>query len=144
MAQDVSAAEPTTAGKVPRNVVVLGLVSFFADVSSEMVCRLIPLFLTRLLGAPVVTVGLIEGVDEGTASILRLLSGWWSDRVGRRLPLVVLGYGLAKLGKLMLALAGAWPIVFAARFVDRFCRGVRGSPSRPLPACAGRPRPAKR
>jgi len=109
-------------------VVVLGAVSFFADVSSEMVYPLIPIFLTRVLGAPVAAVGLIEGVAEGTASLLRLVSGWWSDRAQKRLPLVFVGYGLAALGKLLLAGAGAWPLVFVARFVDRFGKGVRGSP----------------
>ena len=118
---------PRIAG-VPRNVFALGVVSFFADVSTEMVYPLVPIFLTTVLGAPVAAVGLIEGVAESTASLLKLVSGWWSDRVGRRMPLVVAGYGLAAVGKLLLALAGAWPVVFLARFVDRFGKGVRGSP----------------
>ncbi|MFM9108616.1 MAG: MFS transporter [Chloroflexota bacterium] len=118
---------PPWAG-LPRNVVVLGVVSFFADLSTEMVYPLIPLFLTGVLGAPVAVVGLIEGIAESTASLLKVASGWWSDRVGRRLPLAVAGYGLAAVGKLLLAVAWAWPVVLLARFVDRTGKGLRGSP----------------
>lgn len=113
---------------LPRNVIVLGFVSFFADVSGEMIYPLVPIFLTAVLGAPMAVVGLIEGVAESTASLLKLASGWFSDRIGRRMPLVVVGYGLATVGKVLLALAYAWPVVLAARFVDRFGKGVRGSP----------------
>ena len=114
--------------RVPRNVLLLGIVSFFADVSSEMAYPFIPIFLTGVLGAPVAAVGLIEGIAESTASLMKLGSGWWSDRVQRRVPLVIAGYGLAAVGKLLLALAFAWPLVFLARFVDRFGKGLRGSP----------------
>jgi MFS family permease len=113
---------------LPANVVALGATSFFADVSTEMIYPLIPIFLTSTLGAPVAVVGLIEGLAESTASLLKLASGWVSDRTGRRTPLVVAGYGLAAVGKLLLALAFAWPVVLVARFVDRFGKGVRGSP----------------
>lgn len=113
---------------LPRAVIVLGIVSFFADVSSEIAYPLIPIFLTSVLGAPVWAVGLIEGVAESTASLMKVASGWWSDRIGRRMPLVVAGYALAALGKALLALAGSWPLVFGARFVDRFGKGVRGAP----------------
>lgn len=115
-------------GGLPRNVVLLGVTSFFADISSEMIYPLVPIFLTVTLGAPVAVVGLIEGVAESTASLVKLGSGWISDRIGRRMPLVISGYGLAAIAKLMLALAFVWPIVLAARFVDRFGKGVRGSP----------------
>lgn len=115
-------------GGLPQNVVALGITSFFADVSSEMIYPLIPIFLTTTLGAPVTVVGFIEGLAESTASLLKLASGWFSDRIGRRMPLVVGGYGLAAVGKLLLALAFAWPIVLVARFVDRVGKGVRGSP----------------
>ena len=79
--------------------------SFFADVSSEMAYPFIPIFLTSVLGAPVAAVGAIEGIAESTASLMKLASGWWSDRVRRRLPLVVAGYGLAAVAKVLLALA---------------------------------------
>jgi len=115
-------------GGLPRNVVLLGVTSFFADISSEMIYPLIPIFLTVTLGAPVAVVGLIEGIAESTASLVKLGSGWISDRIGRRMPLVISGYGLAAVAKLLLAFAFAWPVVLVARFVDRFGKGVRGSP----------------
>jgi MFS family permease len=114
--------------RLPRNVLMLGLVSFFADVSSEMVYPLVPIFLTTVLGAPVAAVGLIEGIAESTASVLKVFAGWWSDKVGKRLPLTMAGYGFAAAGKLLLALAFAWPLVLFARFVDRFGKGIRGAP----------------
>lgn len=113
---------------LPRNVVVAGMVSLFTDVSSEMIVPVLPLFLTGVLGAPLVAVGLIEGVAESTASVLRVFSGWLSDRAGRRKPLIVAGYGLSNLTKPLLALTGAWPQVLALRFADRFGKGVRGAP----------------
>lgn len=115
-------------GGLPRNVVLLGVTSFFADISGEMIYPLVPIFLTVTLGAPVAVVGLIEGVAESTASLVKLGSGWFSDRIGRRMPLIISGYGLAAAGKFLLALAFAWPVVLVARFVDRFGKGVRGSP----------------
>ena len=119
--------EPQIAG-VSRNVFALGITSFFADVSGEMIYPLIPIFLTTVLGAPVAAVGLIEGVAESTASIVKVGSGYWSDRLGRRMPLVVSGYGLAAIAKVLLAVAIGWPMVLVARFVDRFGKGFRGSP----------------
>jgi MFS family permease len=85
------------------NVLLLGVTSFFADISSEMIYPLVPIFLTSTLGAPVAVVCLIEGLAESTASLVKLASGWISDRVGRRMPLVISGYGLAAFGKLILA-----------------------------------------
>lgn len=113
---------------ISRNVLVLGLVSLFTDASSEMIYPLVPLFLTRTLGAPVAVLGVIEGLAEATASILKGISGWISDRVGRRRPLVLAGYSLAALAKPLLALAGAWPLVLAARVLDRFGKGLRNTP----------------
>ncbi len=113
---------------VPRTVAILGLVSLFADVSSEMVYPLLPLFLTTTLGAPALAVGLIEGVAEGTASLLKLVSGRVSDRIGRRRPFVVWGYGLSATAKPLLAAAFAWPAVLGVRFVDRFGKGLRTAP----------------
>jgi len=119
--------EPIIAG-VPRNVFMLGVVSCFADISGEMIYPLIPIFLTGVLGAPVAVVGLIEGIAESTASLVKVFSGWWSDRTRKRKPLVIGGYGLAALGKLFLAVAFVWPVVLLGRFVDRFGKGMRGSP----------------
>lgn len=112
----------------PRNVFFLGLTSFFTDISSEMVYPLIPIFLTTVLGAPVAIVGLIEGIAESTASILKVFSGWLSDRLHGRKKLTVIGYGLAALGKPILALSFVWWQVLIARFIDRFGKGVRTSP----------------
>ncbi len=114
--------------RLPHNVVVLGWVSFFQDAASELLYPVLPLFLTTTLGAPVAVVGLIEGVAEGTASVMKAVSGRWADRVPVRRPLVALGYGLAAVAKLLVALAVAWPQVLVARFVDRVGKGVRTSP----------------
>ena len=120
-------AKPEVAG-VSRNVVLLGLVSFFADVSSEMVYPIVPLFLRSTLGAPVIAVGVIEGIAESTASLMKFVFGWMSDKFSRRLPFTVGGYGLAAVAKPMLAAAYAWPFVLLARFVDRSGKGVRTAP----------------
>lgn len=113
---------------MPRNVFAAGLVSFFTDVASEMIVPVLPLFLTGVLLAPVAAVGLIEGVAESTASVLRAFAGWVSDRSGRRKPLMLAGYALSNLTKPLLALSGAWPQVLAIRFADRFGKGIRGAP----------------
>ena len=122
------AHEPSPVPGVSRNVFILGLVSLATDASSEMIYPLVPLFLTRVLGAPIAVVGLIEGLAEATASALKGVSGWLSDRIGRRRPLVLAGYGLAAIAKPLLALAAGWPLVLAARVLDRFGKGVRGAP----------------
>jgi MFS family permease len=106
----------------------LSAVSLFADFSSEMVYPLVPLFLANVLRAPVIAIGLIEGIAEATAAFLKYISGALSDRWGRRKPLVIAGYGLAALAKPLLAIASAWPVVLVARVLDRFGKGVRGSP----------------
>jgi MFS family permease len=98
------------------------------DISSEMIHALLPLFLTVGLGASVVVVGLIEGVAEATASIAKVFSGYLSDRIGRRKPLILVGYALGALSKPFFALAGAPTMVFAARFADRIGKGLRGAP----------------
>jgi MFS family permease len=109
-------------------IAVLGLVSLFADLSSEMVYPIIPLFLTSTLGAPGLAVGVVEGVAEGTANITKLVSGRWADVAGRRKPFVVAGYAFAAAGKAILALAPAWPVALAGRAVDRFGKGIRTAP----------------
>ncbi len=120
------------------NVRQLGWVSFLADLSSEIVYPLLPLFLTTVLGAPVAVLGLIEGIAEATASITKYPFGQAADYTGRRRPFILAGYGLAAAGKLVLALAGAWPMALAGRFVDRFGKGVRTAPRDELIA-AGTP-----
>ena len=120
-------ARPARFGVSP-NVFKLGVVSFFADVSSEMLYPLTPIFLTTVLGAPVAVVGLIEGIAEGTASITRLFGGMLSDRFGVRRPFVTLGYGMAAVGKLLLAIATVWQMALLARFVDRLGKGLRTGP----------------
>jgi len=113
---------------VPRAIWLLGFVSLFMDVSSEMIHGLLPLFLVSALGASAVTLGLIEGVAEGAASFAKVFSGVLSDRMGRRKPLAVAGYGLAALTKPLFALALSPAWVFVARFVDRLGKGIRGAP----------------
>ena len=112
---------------IKKNVFVLGLVSFFTDISSEMLYPIIPIFLTAVLNAPMSIVGLIEGIAESTASILKVVSGWLSDRSGKRKPFVIYGYSLSTIAKPLLALAATWHFVLAARFLDRFGKGLRTS-----------------
>ena len=113
---------------IPRPVWVLGFVSFFADLSSELVYPIIPIFLTVTLGAPATAVGITEGVAEATANLTRLVSGRWSDRANARKPFVVAGYTLAAAGKLVLCVAPAWGFAVAGRALDRFGKGIRTAP----------------
>lgn len=112
---------------IKKNVFVLGLVSFFTDISSEMLYPIIPVFLTSVLGAPVIVVGIIEGIAESTASILKVVSGWLSDKAGKRKPFIISGYSLSAVSKPLLALAYTWHFVLAARFLDRLGKGLRTS-----------------
>ena len=105
---------------IKKNVFVLGLVSLFTDISSEMLYPVIPIFLTAVLGEPMYVVGLIEGIAEGTASILKVISGWYSDRTGKRKPFVIVGHTLSAISKPLMAFAFIWPLVLIARFLDRF------------------------
>src|SRR3989454_11413079 len=111
-----------------RSILSLGWVSFLTDVSSDMIYPLLPGFLTKTLGAGPASVGLIEGVAETTASLTKIGSGVWSDRVKRRKPLVVLGYAVALVARPLVAFARAWTQVLAIRFVDRVGKGIRTSP----------------
>jgi MFS family permease len=111
-----------------RNVFVAGLVSFFMDVSSEMIYPLVPLFLASVLGVNKSVIGLIEGVAESTASILKVFSGWFSDRIGNRKSLMVAGYGISTLSRPIVALATGWHHVMGSRFMDRVGKGVRTAP----------------
>lgn len=112
---------------IKKNVFVLGLVSFFTDISSEMLYPIIPIFLRTVLAAPMSIVGLIEGIAESTASILKVFSGWLSDRSGKRKPYVIYGYSLSTISKPLLAFAATWHFVLVARFLDRFGKGLRSS-----------------
>lgn len=116
------------ARRLPPTVIALGFVSLLTDLSSEMIYPLLPIFLTEVLGAGAVALGLIEGVAESTAAVLKLLSGVWSDRVTRRKPFVLVGYGLSGLVRPLIGLAGAWPVVLVLRFSDRIGKGLRGAP----------------
>lgn len=107
---------------------MLGFVSMFMDVSSEMVHSLLPVFMVSTLGASAIAVGLVEGVAEATALIVKVFSGTLSDYLGRRKGLAVFGYGLGALSKPLFALAGTVNAVLAARFIDRIGKGMRGAP----------------
>jgi MFS family permease len=114
--------------RVPRTVWALGFVSLCMDLSSELVHGLLPVFMTAVLGASMVAVGVVEGIAEATASIVKVFSGVLSDRLGRRKPLVVFGYALAAASKPLFPLAGSVPLVLVARFMDRVGKGIRGAP----------------
>jgi MFS family permease len=117
-----------TRSVMPRGVWVLGLVSLFMDISSEMVHGLLPVFMVSVLGASAVAVGFVEGIAEATASVVKIFSGALSDRLGKRKLLAVIGYGLAALVKPLFPLATSVSWVLAARFVDRIGKGIRGAP----------------
>ena len=111
-----------------KNVFFTGLVSFFMDVSSEMIYPLVPLFLANVLGVNKSVIGLIEGIAESTASLLKIFSGWLSDRIGKRKHLMLAGYTISTLSRPIIALAGGWHQVLTARFVDRLGKGIRTAP----------------
>jgi MFS family permease len=113
---------------VSRNVIVLGLVSLFQDLSSEMLYPVVPMFLATTLGAPMTVIGLIEGFAEFTAAILKAVFGRLSDRFQRRRAFISLGYGLSALSRPLLLLANSWGFVLASRLLDRLGKGVRTSP----------------
>lgn len=114
--------------KVPATVWALGFVSLFMDISSEMIHALLPLFLVTTLGASAAVVGVIEGIAEATASVVKVFSGWLSDRLGQRKLLTVAGYALGAVTKPVFALAVTPFEVLAARFADRVGKGIRGAP----------------
>lgn len=111
-----------------RNVFCTGLVSLFMDISSEMIYPLVPLFLANVLGVNKSMIGLIEGIAESTASILKVFSGWFSDRIGQRKGLMLAGYAISTLSRPLMATAALWQQVLAARFTDRIGKGVRTAP----------------
>ena len=113
---------------IPRNVWVLGIVSLLMDFSSEMILSILPIFLVTGLGISVLSLGLIEGLAEGVASMIKAFSGALSDYLKKRKILMVIGYGLSALTKPFFALASTATWIFAARFVDRLGKGIRGAP----------------
>lgn len=122
MATDVPAKPWLT-----RNVKVLSAVSLAQDAASEMLYPLLPILLTTVLGAPAAVVGIVEGLAEGVSALVKYVSGRTSDRVGRK-PAVAAGYGLAAVGKVVIAAAAVWPVVLIGRVVDRIGKGIRGAP----------------
>ncbi len=124
---------------ISRNVVILGLVSLLQDVSSEMLYPVVPVFLTTVLAAPMSAVGLIEGLAEFTAALLKGFAGRWSDRLQRRRLFISLGYGLSAASRPLLPLAQTWTVILGARLLDRIGKGIRTSPRDALLADAAPP-----
>jgi MFS family permease len=125
------AADPTkraTIRDLPRNVWAVGLTSFFMDISSEMVLNILPLFLANVLGVQTSVIGLIEGIAEATASLLKLFSGWLSDRAGGRKWLAVAGYAVSAASKPFFYVASSWGLIAGVRWADRLGKGIRTAP----------------
>ena len=114
--------------KMNRRIFQLGLISFFGDLSSEMLYPITPIFITTVLGASMTSLGIIEGTAEAVASILKIYSGVWSDRIRKRKPFIVTGYVFASLAKPMIGLASSWTHVLFARSFDRVGKGLRTAP----------------
>ena len=121
-------SEQTPKTPPESGIVTLGWVSLLTDVASDMIYPLLPEFLTKTLGAGPAALGLIEGVAESTASLTKMVSGWWSDRIRRRKPLVVVGYALAAVVRPLAGLATSWVQVLSIRFADRVGKGIRTAP----------------
>jgi MFS family permease len=143
MDRDAATGTTSEPGWLTHNLKVLSGVSLLQDAASELLYPILPIFLTVVLGAPVAVVGAVEGLAEGAASLTKLASGFLGDRFQRR-PLIGVGYGLAACGKMVIALAAAWPLVLVGRVLDRLGKGVRGAPRDGLlvegvpPAAVGR------
>jgi MFS family permease len=131
---------PASWRTLPTGIWVLGFGSLFMDISSEMIHSLLPLFMVTTLGASMVTVGIIEGVAEATAAVVKVFSGALSDYLGKRKFIMVLGYALAAFTKPIFPLATSISWVFAARFIDRVGKGIRGAPRDALVAEIAPPR----
>lgn len=114
--------------RLQPQVILLGLAALLNDTASELIYPLLPVFLTTTLGATPAVIGIIEGAADGLASILKYFAGAFSDRARQRKPLVVAGYGLAALSRLVIAAATVWPLVLTARLVDRTGKGIRSAP----------------
>jgi MFS family permease len=111
-----------------KNIFSAGLASFFMDISSEMIYPLVPLFLANVLGVNKSVIGLIEGIAEATASLLKVFSGWFSDRINNRKWLMAGGYGISTLSRPLIAIASGWLLILFSRFVDRLGKGIRTAP----------------
>jgi MFS family permease len=120
--------EPAQKPGIPRPVWFLGWTSLFTDAATEMIYPLLPVYLSRVLGATAVSLGIIEGVAEGVNSLLKVLSGYWSDRVRRRRPIVIGGYALSSIARPFIAVTTTWPQVLVIRALDRVGKGIRGAP----------------
>src|SRR5258708_1297584 len=126
MATETTTTKTTVS--LPRNVWILTLTSFLTGVSSEMIFNLLPLFLANVLGVSTGIIGLIDGIAEATASLLKVFSGWLSDRLGARKWLTVSGYSLSAFSKPFLYFATSWVGVLVVRFTDRVGKGIRTAP----------------
>jgi MFS family permease len=115
-------------GGFSLNVILIGVISFLTDASSEMIVPILPLFLTEIMLAPMLIVGLLEGVAESTASILKAVSGIWSDRVRRRAPFMTAGYSLSTVSKLLFAFTTMWQHVVGLKVAERVGKGIRAAP----------------
>ena len=116
------------AGPIPRPVRLLGWASLFTDAATEIIYPLLPVYLSRVLGASATSLGIIEGVAEGVNSLLKIASGWVSDRRRERRPIVILGYTLSSLARPLIAMSSSWLQVLAIRALDRTGKGIRGAP----------------
>jgi MFS family permease len=128
MSHVTSTKQKTGWRALPRNVWAVSLTSFFMDISSEMVLNILPLFLSNVLGVGTNIIGLIEGIAEATASLLKGFSGWLSDRLRARKWLAVAGYGISTLAKPFFYSANAWTAVLGVRWADRVGKGIRTAP----------------
>jgi MFS family permease len=125
---DIKKTEQPTIKQLPRNIWAVGFTSLFMDISSEMVLNILPLFLANVLGVPTSIIGLIEGIAEATASILKLFSGWLSDKLGGRKWLAVAGYALSAVTKPFFYFANNWELIAGVRWADRLGKGIRTAP----------------
>ena len=125
-------AVPTDDKRLSRSAVIIGLCSFMSDASSEMIYPVLPIFLQETLKAPATVVGLIEGITNGAANLIQMVSGRFSDRSGKRKPLAFAGFVLSAISRPLIGLAGIWQVVLAARFSDRMGKGIRGAPKQAL------------
>jgi len=124
----IEVTKRATIKDLPRNVWAVGFTSFFMDISSEMVVNILPLFLANVLGVQTSIIGLIEGIAEATSSILKLFSGWLSDKMGGRKWLAVIGYGFSAIVKPFFYIASTWELIAGVRWVDRVGKGIRTAP----------------
>jgi MFS family permease len=139
LSPDAPGGRPPAPSRLPAGIWALGFVSLLMDVSSEMIHSLLPVFMVTGLGASMLTVGLVEGAAEATALVIKVFSGAWSDWLGRRKPLALLGYGLGAASKPLFAIATSAGMVLVARLIDRVGKGMRGAPRDALIADLVRP-----